>query len=377
MLPVVKSLSALPGARQNILFTGQHKGLEADFVLPGVSLSRHPSLPSDLSSRSLRRHFRQFLGSALLRTKPDLVLVHGDTTSAVAGALAARDQGLPLGHVEAGLRSHNLRQPYPEEGNRVIIDRLSTLLFAPTRGAAGNLGREKRVSGRVFVTGNTGIDAVLAAKESLGRLRPPEQRTILVTCHRKENQGGNLRDICEALKAIVSTLSVEVVFPLHCNPAIRQPIVRSLSRVPGIRLIDPVAHGEMVRLMLEAWLILTDSGGLQEEGAALGRPVFVLRNVTERSEGVRLANIRLIGTQTDAVVNAVAALDRDPQLYRNMAVPSYAFGDGRAAPRIAAEIAKWLAGRRGTAPFSLHAPADFAKDWSHGAIMAPRELERI
>jgi UDP-N-acetylglucosamine 2-epimerase (non-hydrolysing) len=378
MIPVFRALSRLPGICQTVHLTGQHSALEESFSFPGASARPGPALPEDKGVASLRRHFRRILGQRLLLERPDLLLVHGDTTSALAGALAASDCGIPIAHVEAGLRSHDLRQPWPEEGNRVAIDALSTLLFAPTQDAAGNLQVDHRVKGRIFVTGNTGIDALFDARERIGHVPRTLRRTILVTCHRKENQGERTSAICAALKQLARSLPIDIILPLHPNPAVRGPIIEALGAQPHIRLIEPVDHAAMVRLILGAWLILTDSGGLQEEGAALGRPVLVLRNVTERPEGLRTDNLRLIGTDTCTIVAAVSGLHAAPDLHRRMSVPSKIFGDGRASLRIAQVIADWLAGNEARiASRTLPAPAFFAKSAPHGTGLASRELEDV
>jgi UDP-N-acetylglucosamine 2-epimerase (non-hydrolysing) len=292
----------------------------------------------------MRDCIRAAICGHLVPVPPDLVLVQGDTTSALAGALAAADCGVPLGHVEAGLRSFDLQQPFPEEGNRIAIDRLSNLLFAPTAAAAANLAAEPEIRGKVIVTGNTGIDALFAARDAAGPPPPQKDRKlILVTCHRRENQGAAMIGICRALRRLVSEFPVRVILPLHLNRHVREAMKGALRAVQHIDLIDPVGHHEMVQLMLASWIILTDSGGLQEEGAALGRPVLVLRNVTERGEAA--ANIELVGTAEAAIVAAVTRLMEEPERHRRMAVPSPAFGDGRAAPRIADAVAAFLLAR--------------------------------
>ena len=340
MTPVMQALRDRGDVDQQLILTGQHPGLASglDFV-PVEDLAVDPT---EQSPGELRESLHYALCRSLNRRRPDLVLVQGDTTSAVAGALAARDCEIPVAHVEAGLRSHDIRQPWPEEANRIAIDELSTLLFAPTSTAAGNLAAEPRVNGAVHVTGNSGIDALFQARSSAPAPEPTSRRMILVTSHRRENRGLVLTGIATALKRIVRELDVEVVFPLHPNRHMRAAVELLLADEPHIRLIEPVEHEEMVRLMASAWLIVTDSGGLQEEGAALGKPVFVLRNVTERWEAVENDNGELIGTEPARIFAAVSRLFHDEDRYAQMSRPSLAFGDGHAAPRIAEAIGEFL-----------------------------------
>ena len=375
MAPLIIALRRLPNVYHTILLTGQHDDLQD--MLPDGSNALPPISPRpvDCSLGSLRGHFRAQLTSRMLKSRPDLLLVHGDTTSAVAGATAARELRVPVGHVEAGLRSFDLRNPWPEEGHRISIDILSDLLFAPTSTAAGNLSHDRRVKGRVYVTGNTGIDALFAFRKALPSMAVGGEPVILVTCHRKENGGEPTARICAALKRIAAILPVRIVFPLHCNPQIREPIVRELNGIANISLAAPLPYRDMVELMMRSWLILTDSGGLQEEGAALGKPVLVLREATERQEALLSDNLRLVGTDCDHIVAAVTGLFQNPRLYRRMAVPSLAYGDGRAAPRIARIIARWLEGQR--PPLPLPATAISAKDRGDGEYVVPRELEAV
>jgi len=342
MAPLAEALAMRRGLDHRILLTGQHSGLAA--LLDPVDAE----LAHDGTARTparLRERLHGLLTPHLERLAPQLVLVHGDTSSALAGALAARDRGIPIGHVEAGLRSFDLRQPWPEEGNRIVIDVLSALLFAPTEQAARNLRADGRVRGKVHVTGNTGIDAVLreaaripAAKRGRGGGRP----LVVVTCHRKENQGREAAAVCRAVRMMARSLDVEIAFVLHCNPLVRAPVEAQLAGERRVRLLEPLAYPQMVRLVDRATLLLTDSGGLQEEGPALGKPVLVLRNVTERPEALGSAHLTLVGTDPTAIFTAAAALLADPERLARLAAPSFPFGDGRAAPRIAAAIDCWF-----------------------------------
>jgi UDP-N-acetylglucosamine 2-epimerase (non-hydrolysing) len=347
MGPVVRALATRRGIDQQVVLTGQHRGLAPFFAgLPPEQLRELDYNPEGRTAPRLRETLHGLLCGHFSGDPAELVLVQGDTASAFAGAFAARDCGIPIGHVEAGLRSFDLKQPWPEEGNRMAIDALSALLFAPTDAAARNLAADWRVKGRVFVTGNSGIDALLETRD---RLRDEPRvtgrqgvRTVLVTCHRKENQGEKLAGICAALKRLVRELPVEIVLPLHPNRHVRSGLDDLLRGEPRIGLREPLAYEEMVRLIDRSWAILTDSGGLQEEGPALGKPVLVLREVTERPEGVVSANIELVGSEPEAIVAAVRALIEDPAKYERMSRPSFPFGDGRASARIAAAVEAWL-----------------------------------
>ncbi|HLL30136.1 MAG TPA: UDP-N-acetylglucosamine 2-epimerase (non-hydrolyzing), partial [Allosphingosinicella sp.] len=333
-----------------ILLTGQHSGLSRYFDRPAQGLRQLRFDPRGRTPDGLREALHSMLCGRFQRRRIDLVLVHGDTTSAAAGAFAARDCGIPVGHVEAGLRSFDLEQPFPEEGHRVAIDALAELLFAPTDDAAGNLRREGEVTGEIRVTGNTGIDALLQARARIAApvrpARPGERRLILATCHRQENQGEPVRAVCEALKRMVRELPVRVAAPLPLNPQARLGVEEALAGAAHIQLLEPLGHDEMVRLMDSSWLILTDSGGLQEEGPALGKPALVLREVTERQEALATGSLELVGTDTGRIVAAVAGLIEDPKKYARMARPAFPFGDGRASERIAEAIEAWLAQRR-------------------------------
>jgi UDP-N-acetylglucosamine 2-epimerase (non-hydrolysing) len=343
MAPVVRALAERPALRQEVILTGQHSGLEDHFDLPAHAVT---SLGINLREQTAGE-IREAIHLALLRRfiarRPSLVLVQGDTSSAVGGALAAADCGVPIGHVEAGLRSGDLQQPWPEEENRILIDELSHLLFAPTEAAALNLAAEPELKGEVFVTGNSGVDALFHARLSCPAAPAPSQRkTILVTCHRRENQGAKLRGIARALERLALELPVEIVFVLHSNPHLSRTVERLLGGTPNITLAPPVEHREMVCLMERSWLILTDSGGIQEEGPALGRPVLVLRERTERGEALATENVELVGTDGNRIFAAVSRLLANPAAYARMTRPSFPFGDGKAAPRIAAIVETYL-----------------------------------
>jgi UDP-N-acetylglucosamine 2-epimerase (non-hydrolysing) len=360
MAPVAQMLDGRHDFEHRLLLTGQHADLARCFELPAGTVRELAYDPRGRTPRGLRQSLHALLCGQFRRERIDLVLVQGDTTSAVAGAFAARDCDIPIGHVEAGLRSFDLRQPHPEEGHRIAIDALSDLLFAPTGAAAENLRREGRAKGRIWVTGNTGIDALLQTRARLERrdvAADDGRRLILVTCHRCENQGEPIRAVCEALKRLVRELPVRIAAPLHLNRHNRRAMEEALAGTEHVELMEPLDYEAMVRLMDQSWLILTDSGGLQEEAPALGKPLLVLRNVTERPEALATGNIELVGTDTGRIVAAVAGLLADGNKYARMSRPAFPFGDGHAAERIAAAIDSWLT-ERGRGPASRrHASA--------------------
>ena len=270
--------------------------------------------------------------------RPQLVIVQGDTSSALGGALAASEFGIALAHVEAGLRTHDPNLPWPEEENRVAIDRLSDLLFAPTSGNAANLRREQS-TGRVHVTGNSGIDALAALVGPLPmsrrrRLLPRRKFRLLVTCHRRENWSAGLEGLAEALLELADQgLSADVILPP--NPGVTERMHRLLGGQQGISLIPPLSHAATIAAMRAADLVLSDSGGMQEEAPALGVPLLVLRDKTERAEGLVMGSMELVGTDPGRIVEAVGRLRGERRLLRQMARPCLPFGDGRSAPRIA------------------------------------------
>jgi UDP-N-acetylglucosamine 2-epimerase (non-hydrolysing) len=287
----------------------------------------------------------------LRRVRPSMVMVQGDTTSALAAALAAFYERIPVGHVEAGLRTNDKYSPYPEEMNRRLVSSLADLHFAPTRAAKENLLGEGVPRGRVHVTGNTVVDALKAMRRSkvvwrvpvLDRIAP-EQRVILVTAHRRESFGPGFERICRALRMIVErNPDVAVVYPVHLNPNVRNPVRAILGRTPRVHLIEPLEYLPFVRLMERAYLILTDSGGIQEEAPALGKPVLVMRDKTERPEAVAAGTARLVGTNTEVIVAATEGLLHSAVAYRKMARARNPFGDGRASGRIAAALRRFFA----------------------------------
>ena len=344
--PLARILRAR-GRAQQVILTGQHRGLAAtfDFLPPGAVTILDVD-PAEQSPGEIAETIHYRLCERLDRRDAGLLLVQGDTSSAYAGALAAADCEIPLGHVEAGLRTFDLDQPWPEEGHRIAIDALSDLLFAPSGRAVANLAAEPDVRGVVHLTGNTAIDALLEVRGACPPLPAPQadRRRILLTCHRRENQGETLRRIASACRRLARDLPVEIVLPLHSAPVLRRSVDRLLGGVPHIRLVAPLGHAEMVALMESSWAVLTDSGGIQEEAPALGKPALVLREVTERGEAIDSGNAELVGTDPDRIFDAVAGLIGDEARYRRMATPAFPFGDGKAAERIADVVDQFLRG---------------------------------
>ena len=323
-----------------LVFTGQQQMDPA-----GHGLSDFPTWRLDCpGQQDPHAHVRQVTAALLpkLRKPPDLIVVQGDTSSALGGALAGFTAGVPVAHVEAGLRTHDLTLPWPEEEYRTAIDTHADLLFAPTELAARNLQHEQ-VPGEIHVTGNSGIDALIAAEARL----PPRQPAglglarLLVTCHRRESWGAGLEGIAAALIELAQA-KVRIDFILHTNRHVARQMMELLGGRPGINLIEACAHDDLVRRMRDCDFILSDSGGIQEEAPALGTPLLVLREKTERPEAIATGNVRLVGTDSRRIVDEVKHLIHDPDARAAMSCPSYPFGDGRSGPRIAAIIADWL-----------------------------------
>ncbi len=329
----------------HIYSTGQHPGLD----LADHGLRHLPVTPLGCVGRLDPVEHVEDVACALdrlfRRAPPALVIVQGDTSSALGGARAAHRCHVPLAHVEAGLRSFDLAAPWPEEQFRIEIDRLSDILFAPTVGAAANLHREK-CEGMVCVTGNSGIDALFAQLKRMPRYRrrraPRSELKMLVTCHRRENWSTGLESLAQALIMLARRGEVAIDVVLHPNPQVSQAMFLLLGDKPHIRLVAPLGHGAMIDAMRRADLILSDSGGVQEEAPALGVPLLVLRDSTERPEGISAGNALLVGTDTQRVVEAAVGLLADRTALAAMATPRLPFGDGQAAPRIVALALNWI-----------------------------------
>ncbi len=344
MAPVVRALRAAPWADARVLTTGQHREL-LDAQLSFFEITPDRALDvmrpgQDLSS--LTAALLPALDEAVAAEQPDLVLAQGDTTTVLTTALACCYREVPFGHIEAGLRTGDLSAPFPEEANRVVADRLAALCFAPTQRAADNLHREG-ITEQVFVTGNTVIDALLWTREQLNAPATPSPRPrVLVTTHRRESIGDGLAGILEGLRRVASRGDVDLLLPVHPNPSVRDVVHREVSGVDAIELTQPLDYPDMVRALEACQLVLTDSGGLQEEAPALGKPVLVLRDVTERPEGVEAGAARLVGTDPTAIAAAVSELLDDEDAYREMSTVRNPFGDGRAADKVAAHCRAFL-----------------------------------
>lgn len=342
--------------------TGQHEAL-FDEALEDFGLSpdiRLAPILHDPSPNIMAARFADAIEPILAEKRPDMVLVQGDTNSAYAGALAAYRLGIAIGHVEAGLRSHDFDQPWPEERNRVMIDRLADLLFAPTPESVANLEFEGDVvKGRCLITGNTGIDALLAMRSRLAPETAAEgRRLVLLTCHRRESIGAGIEAICAAALRLADRGDVDILCPVHPNPAVGQTVRRLLGDHPAITLTGALRYRDAVTAMARACLILTDSGGMQEEAPALGTPVLVLREVTERPEGIASGNLLLVGTDTDRIVAEANRLLDDPALHAAMARPAFPFGRGGASVKILDAIEQYFS----SAPSDDH-PLPFVRAW--------------
>jgi UDP-N-acetylglucosamine 2-epimerase (non-hydrolysing) len=350
MAPLVKHLETVPGIQSRVCVTAQHRQMldqvlelfeirpdhDLNVMRPGQDLY---SITSEilLSIRSVYEHER-----------PDVVLVHGDTTTTFAASLAAFYQRIAVGHVEAGLRTGNMYSPWPEEANRKLTGALARLHFAPTHTSRDNLLRENVPAEHIVVTGNTVIDALLSVQAKLARSKPlteslakifpflrPDSRLLLITGHRRENFGDGFERICEAIARLARRYpAMDLVYPVHLNPNVQDPVNRLLSDISNVHLIEPLDYLPFVYMMTRSTVILTDSGGVQEEAPSLGKPVLVMRDTTERPEAVDAGTVRLVGTDVEAIVNGVALLLDDPVAYERMSYAHNPYGDGQACARI-------------------------------------------
>lgn len=348
MAPVVAALHAKPTLRPVVIVTAQHRELlDRTLAVFGIVPDHDLDLMTpDQSLEALTARALVGCTQVLRAERPDLVLVHGDTATTMAGALAAYYAGIPAGHVEAGLRTGDKRQPFPEEMNRRVADALCDIYFAPTAAARDNLLREGIPPERVHVTGNTAVDAVLsvAASRRAAADPPAGLRQIAVEVHRRENFGQPLREVVLALREVVRSFpEVRLLWSVHPNPNVA-PLVRELmAGEPRVSLLDPPEYADWVGIMADSYLLVTDSGGLQEEAPALHKPVVVTREKTERPEAVASGTVVLAGTDRRRVFTSVATLLRDESAYRRCAEASNPFGDGHAADRIVAAISGFLA----------------------------------
>lgn len=345
MAPVVKALEAAPDMEAIVTVTAQHREM-LDQVLHLFSIT--PDY--DLNIMSAGQTLYDVTTKALLglkdvleEAKPDVVLVHGDTTTTFAGALAAFYQEIPVGHVEAGLRTGNIYSPFPEEMNRKLTGSLTTYHFSPTSSAEKNLLKENISSEHLYVTGNTVIDALRTTvkegyhfeEDMLNSLDYEHKRIVLVTTHRRENLGEPMRHVYRAIRRLVHEFGdIEVVFPVHRNPKVRSIVTEELGDTERVHLIDPLEYEPFANLMARSYLLMTDSGGIQEEAPALGKPVLVLRNTTERPEAVTAGTVKLVGTDEEAVFTTARRLLSDKDAYASMANSVNPYGDGEASRRI-------------------------------------------
>ena len=355
MAPVYKALAAEPALEVRLCITAQHRQMldqsldffeikadyDLDLMKPGQTLE-------GLSAAILVAMPR-----VLDDFKPALVLVHGDTTTSTMAALSAFYRQIPVGHVEAGLRTHNLAAPFPEEANRQMTSRLTRLHFAPTDASAANLRAEGVAESHITVTGNTVIDALFWSLDKVRAHRPaqadeaaallnPARPLVLVTGHRRENFGQGFLDICRALRRIAEEGKAQVIYPVHLNPNVQGPVYELLSEVDGIHLIEPMPYEAFVWLMDKATLVITDSGGIQEEAPSLGKPVLVMRNTTERPEAVDAGTVLLVGTDPDRIATEALDLLTNPQRYHRMSHAHNPYGDGKAAGRIVEAVKTYL-----------------------------------
>jgi len=342
------------GLRALVCVTAQHRAMldqvlqcfdvqpdfDLDLMTPGQT-------PSQTTARALIA-----LDPILAGENIGMAVVQGDTTSTLAGAMAAFYRHVSVAHVEAGLRTGNLMQPFPEEMNRVVTGRLATLHFAPTESARLNLLAERTPDHRIFVTGNTGIDAVLHVAKALEEGRIPShpwdcldrsRKLIVVTAHRRESFGGGIGRICEALAELAGRDDVQIVYPVHRNPNVLHPVEGALGGRSNVALIEPLDYSSFVDLMRRAYLLITDSGGIQEEAPSLGKPVLVMRECTERPEAVEAGTVKLVGTDVGKIVGETVRLLESPGEYERMSRIHNPYGDGRASRRITETIAQFMA----------------------------------
>jgi UDP-N-acetylglucosamine 2-epimerase (non-hydrolysing) len=354
LCPVIRSLREHPARFDvRVLVTAQHREM-LDQVLQAFDVQPHHDLNLMLPGQTLFQSTSRILAgleAVLQAERPSIVIVQGDTTTTLCGALAGFYLNIPVAHVEAGLRTGDMRQPFPEEMNRVLTSRLAELHFAATDSAAENLRREGVTPDSIHITGNTGIDAVLFVRAGLteGRLHgrewpelDPSKKLIVVTAHRRESFGEGFERICRALAELADRPDVQVVYPVHPNPNVQDPVQRLLAGHPNVRLIEPLSYVPFVDLMRRAYLLITDSGGIQEEGPSLGKPILVMREKTERPEAVLAGTVKLVGTDQRRIVSKAQLLLDDPNAYQAMARVHNPYGDGKASARIAWLIHSFL-----------------------------------
>jgi UDP-N-acetylglucosamine 2-epimerase (non-hydrolysing) len=349
MAPVIRALARSDHVESLVCASGQHRDM-LNPVMELFGIKAHFNLDIMKAGQDLTHITTETLNglkAVIGEAKPDWVLVHGDTTTALAAAFAAFYARAKIGHVEAGLRTHDFTQPFPEEMNRAVVDRIADLHFAPTASARDNLLKENVDPGRIKITGNTVIDALLhirdrlkgeplfrAAVESRMPPIPKDKRIILVTGHRRENFGEGVEAICRALLRIADRPDVDIIYPVHLNPNVHDPVHALLSGKDNIHLWAPIDYAAFIHLMEQSHIVLTDSGGIQEEAPSLGKPVLVMRNKTERPEAVAAGTVKLVGTDTAIICAEVARLLDAPEHYASFARAHNPYGDGHASKRI-------------------------------------------
>jgi UDP-N-acetylglucosamine 2-epimerase (non-hydrolysing) len=357
LCPVILHMKSRPGDFSvQVAVTGQHRQM-LDQVLASFSVAPDFDLNIMWPGQTLAAATSRIVAAlepVYAEARPDIVFIQGDTTTTLCGALAAFYARIPVAHIEAGLRTGDLMQPFPEEMNRVVTSRLAALHLAATEGARANLLREGIPAESIHVTGNSGIDAVLLVRSRLisgeltgGNWNFPAagKRLIVVTAHRRESFGEGFENICQALRAIAQRGDVEIVYPVHLNPNVSGPVQGLLAGIPAIHLIEPLDYVHFVDLMRRSYLLLTDSGGIQEEGPSLGKPVIVMREKTERPEAVEAGTVRLAGTDRARIVAEVVRLLDDPAARDAMSRIHNPYGDGHASERIAAATLGFLFSR--------------------------------
>jgi len=347
LAPVILHMQSRPAEfRVRVAVTAQHREM-LDQALAVFRITPDYDLNTMTGGQSLAASASRILAAlepVYADARPDIVFVQGDTTTTLYGAMAAFYAGIPVGHIEAGLRTGDMAQPFPEEMNRVLTGRLAAIHFASTEGARRNLLAEDIADQTIHVTGNSGIDAVLNVARQLasGELPPtnwdflnPARHLVVVTAHRRESFGGGFENICRALRAIAARPDVTIVYPVHRNPNVQDPVQHHLAGVANIHLIEPLTYAPFVDLMRRATILLTDSGGIQEEGPSLGKPVVVMRDKTERPEAVEAGTVWLVGTDEGRIVQEVTRLLDDEGLREAMSRIHNPYGDGHASERIA------------------------------------------
>jgi UDP-N-acetylglucosamine 2-epimerase (non-hydrolysing) len=354
LCPVIRSLREHPTRFDvRVCVTAQHREM-LDQVLEAFDVKPDHDLDLMLPDQTLFQSTSRILAGleGVLKTEqPSIIIVQGDTTTTLCGSLAGFYLHIPVAHVEAGLRTGDMRQPFPEEMNRVLTSHLAELHFAATAMAAENLRKDGVAPDSIHVTGNTGIDAVLYVRDGLveGRLRgrewpefDPSKKLIVVTAHRRESFGESFEHICRALAELAHRSDVQVVYPVHPNPNVQDPVQRLLAGHPNVHLIEPLSYVPFVDLMRRAYLLITDSGGIQEEGPSLGKPILVMREKTERPEAVLAGTVKLVGTDYRRIVDEAQLLLNNPAAYNAMARVHNPYGDGQASSRIAELIHSFL-----------------------------------